>query len=63
MRGAAGAVEVYAELHCCGAQHLCPPGSYVEQAIGLLWPCPLVVPPQGVGGTAVAQTELFHPGY
>lgn len=47
-------------LHCCSAEHLCPLGSHSE-CVGLLWPCPLVVPPQGVGGTAVAQTELFHP--
>lgn len=57
VRGAAGAAEVCAELHCCSAERL----SLWAAMHGLLWPCPLVVPPQGMGGTVVAWPRAFSP--
>lgn len=57
VRGAAGAAEVCAELHCCSAERL----SLWAAMHSLLWPCSLVVPPQGMGGTVVAWPRAFSP--
>lgn len=59
VRGAAGAAEVCAELHCCSAERLSLWAAM--QSVGLLWPCPLVVPPQGMSGTVVAGPRAFSP--